>query len=145
VDRCLPRLTGGGIKTSTLAVAVLNFFSLVKGKDRVEAFGREITTDSIRRSSAIIFLSLFTLALSVFALSITDSSIKLLDLAFESVSAFSTVGLSLGITPALSKAGRIILALVMFIGRVGTLTMVIAFIKKTNKKKYRYPQEKVLF
>ncbi len=140
-----PGSTGGGIKTSTLAVAVLNLFSLIKGKDRVEAFGREITTDSIRRSSAIIFLSLFTLGVAVFALSITDGDIKLLELAFESVSAFSTVGLSLGITAKLSDAGRIILALVMFVGRVGTLTLFIAFIKKTSLKSYRYPQEKVLF
>jgi trk system potassium uptake protein TrkH len=140
-----PGSTGGGIKTTTLAVAVLNVTSLVKGKDRVEAFGREITIDSIRRSSAIILLSLFILGLAIFALSITDGSKKLLELAFESVSAFSTVGLTLGITPELSPAGRIILTLVMFIGRVGTLTLIIAFIKKTTLKSYRYPQEKVLF
>lgn len=140
-----PGSTGGGIKTTTLAVAVLNITSLVKGKDRVEAFGREITTDSIRRSAAIILLSLFVLGLAVFALSISDGKNKLLELAFESVSAFGTVGLSLGITPKLSAAGRIILTLVMFIGRVGTLTLIIAFIKKTTLKTYKYPQEKVLF
>lgn len=140
-----PGSTGGGIKTTTFAVSVLNFVSLVKGKDRVEAFGREITADSVRRSSAIVLLSIFTLALTIFGLSITDGSKKLLSLGFESISAFSTVGLSLGITSEMSDGGRIILAICMFIGRVGTLTLFIAFIKKTNLKSYRYPQEKVLY
>ena len=140
-----PGSTGGGIKTSTFAVGVLNFFSLAKGQDWVEAFGREIGTDSIRRASAIIFLSLFALGLTVFGLSITDRNKNLTDLAFESFSAFSTVGLSLGITPQLSDSGRLILAASMFVGRVGTLTILIAFIRKTSFKSYRYPQEKVLF
>ena len=140
-----PGSTGGGIKTSTFAVGMLNFLSLAKGQDRVEAFGREIGMDSVRRSSAIIFLSLFALAITVFGLSITDQHKNLIDLALESFSAFSTVGLSLGITPELSDAGRIILAISMFVGRVGTLTLLIAFIKKTSFKSYRYPQEKVLF
>lgn len=140
-----PGSTGGGIKTSTFAVAIMNFISLAKGKDRVEAFGREIGMDSVRRSSSIIFLSILGLGLTIFGLSITDSNQNLLLLAFESVSAFSTVGLSLGVTPHLSDGGRIILAICMFIGRVGTLTFIIAFIKKTSFKSYRYPQEKVLY
>jgi trk system potassium uptake protein TrkH len=140
-----PGSTGGGIKTTTFAVAVLNMVSLAKGKDRVEAFNREISHDSVRRASAIILLSLFSLGLSIFCLSITDGNKDLLALAFESLSAFSTVGLSLGITPKMSDGGRLILAISMFVGRVGTLTLIIAFIRKVTFKSYHYPQEKVLF
>ncbi|MET3115705.1 trk system potassium uptake protein TrkH [Pedobacter sp. CG_S7] len=140
-----PGSTGGGIKTTTLAVAVLNMFSLTKGKDKVEIFKREISQDSIKRASAIIFLSLLTLGLSIFGLSITDGNLDPLALAFESFSAFSTVGLSIGLTPKISDGGRLILAAIMFIGRVGTLTLLIAIIKKTTSKSYKYPQEKVLF
>jgi trk system potassium uptake protein TrkH len=140
-----PGSTGGGIKITTFAVAVLNMVSLAKGKDRVEVFNREISHDSVRRASAIILLSLFSLGLSVFCLSITDGNKDLLALAFESFSAFSTVGLSLGITPHMSDGGRLVLAASMFIGRVGTLTLLIAFIRKVTIKSYHYPQEKVLY
>lgn len=140
-----PGSTGGGIKITTFAVAVLNMVSLAKGKDRVEVFNREISHDSVRRASAIILLSLFSLGLSVFCLSITDGNKDLLALAFESFSAFSTVGLSLGITSEMSDGGRLVLAISMFVGRVGTLTLIIAFIKKVAFKSYHYPQEKVLY
>jgi len=140
-----PGSTGGGIKTTTFAVAVLNMISLAKGKDRVEVFKREISQDSVRRASSIILLSLFALGLSVFCLSITDGKQGLLALAFESFSAFSTTGLSLGITHEMSNGGRLILAISMFVGRVGALTLMIAIIRKVTYKSYHYPQEKVLF
>ncbi|WP_432708892.1 TrkH family potassium uptake protein [Pedobacter sp.] len=140
-----PGSTGGGIKITTFAVAVLNMVSIAKGKDRVEIFNREISHDSVRRASAVILLSLFSLGLTIFCLSITDGDKDLLALAFESFSAFSTVGLSLGITPEMSDGGRLVLAISMFVGRVGTLTLVIALMKKVAFKSYHYPQEKVLY
>ncbi|RRN77854.1 ATPase, partial [Pseudoxanthomonas sp. SGD-10] len=140
-----PGSTGGGIKTTTFAVAVLNMVSLARGKDRVEVFNREISQDSVRRASAIILLSLFVLGLSIFCLSITDGDKDLLSLAFESFSAFSTVGLSLGITPDMSNGGRLVLAISMFVGRVGALTLIIAFIRKVSFKSYHHPKENVLF
>jgi trk system potassium uptake protein TrkH len=140
-----PGSTGGGIKITTFVVAMLNMISLAKGKDRVEVFNREISYDSVRRASAIILLSIFSIAISLFCLSITDENKDLLPLAFECLSAFSTVGLSLGITDQMSDSGRLVLAISMFVGRVGTLTLIIAFIRKVNFKSYHYPQEKVLY
>ena len=140
-----PASTGGGIKTTTFAVALLNLVSLVKGKGRVEVFNREISADSIRRAFSVIALSLLGLGLSVFGLCLTDGDKDIKALAFESFSAYGTVGLSLGITPEISDAGRIVLVLSMFVGRVGALTILIALIKHTPYKSYKYPQEKVLF
>lgn len=140
-----PGSTGGGIKTTTFAVSILNFVSIARGKERIEVFGREISHDSIRRAFAIITLSLVTISISIFALSITDGEQKFMSLVFETFSAFSTVGLSLGITPTLSNAGKVILVCCMFVGRIGTLTLLLAIFNKKPLKSYLYPSEKVLF
>ncbi len=139
-----PGSTGGGIKTSTLAIAVLNFFSLAKNKTRIEIFRREIAESSVNRAFSIIFLSFIVIGCSVFLLSITDSDKGLLNLVFESVSAFATVGLSRGITGSLSEGGKIILIITMFIGRVNMLTILIALFSKFSHLKYRYPSETIL-
>ncbi|QNL51757.1 ATPase [Olivibacter sp. SDN3] len=140
-----PASTGGGIKTTTFAVTVLNMVSLIKGKDKVEIFKREISPDSIRRASAVILLSLLGLGLSIFGLCLTEGEKDIKSLAFECFSAYGTVGLSLGITPEISNAGRVVLVISMFVGRVGALTLLVALIKDVRFKNYHYPQEKVLF
>jgi len=140
-----PGSTGGGIKTTTFAVATLNLFSLAKGKERIEIFRRSISRDSMRRAFAVIALSLIGLGLCIFGLTITDGDKNPISLVFESFSAYNTVGLSMGITSALSRGGKIILILAMFVGRVGALTMLLAFIEKKPLEVYRYPDEKILF
>jgi trk system potassium uptake protein TrkH len=140
-----PGSTGGGIKTTTFSVAILNIIAIVRGKDKVEVFGREISAESLRRAFAIIALSLICLGIGIFALSVTDGEKGLLSIAFESFSAFSTVGLSLGITSELSEAGRVVLIVTMFIGRVGALTFLMTIVRKSSHKTYSYPEERVLF
>lgn len=140
-----PGSTGGGIKTTTFVVAMLNILSIGRGQNRIEIFKRELSDDSIRRAFAIITISLLALGVSTFLLSITDSEKGLLALAFESVSAYSTVGLTIGITPAISDAGKLVLVLTMFMGRVGTLTLIIALIKRVYIKNYHYPKEEMTF
>lgn len=139
-----PASTGGGIKTSTLALAVLNFLSLARGKKRVEVFGREISQTSVNRAFSVVFLSLMVIAFSVFGVMLSDPDKNLLDVSFECVSAFSTVGLSRGITADLSSYSKFILILTMFVGRIGMLTVFIALFKKVTRYKYRYPEEDVL-
>jgi len=114
-----PGSTGGGVKTSTLAISIMNIFSLALGKDRVEAFGREISVISVGRASALILLSLLVVGLSVFLVNVFDPDKKIQDILFECLSAFSTVGLSRGITEGLSDASKSVLILTMFTGRVG--------------------------
>lgn len=140
-----PGSTGGGIKTTTFAVALLNIISLAKGKDNLEIFGREISNDSISKAFAIIMLSFLAVGMTILGLSITDSHLGLLPIAFESFSAYATCGLSLGITPELSAAGKVIIIFSMFVGRVGLLTLLVALIKNTKNRSYEYPQEKILF
>jgi Trk-type K+ transport system membrane component len=139
-----PASTGGGIKTSTLAIATLNFFSLARNKDRVELYQREIADISIRRASAIICLSLIVIGVSVFSITFFDEEKDLLDIAFECFSAYSTVGLSLGITASLSSASKVVIILTMFIGRVSMLTLMMAVLSKVRYMKYRYPSETIL-
>ncbi len=139
-----PASTGGGIKTSTMALALLNILSLAKGKERVEIYGREISQISINKAFTIIILSIIVISLSVFGLVIFDAEKGLMNLIFESVSAYSTVGLTRGITAELSNPGKIIIIATMFIGRVSMLTVLIAFVKKVAHKKYSYPTEEIL-
>ncbi|MCB0805774.1 MAG: ATPase [Bacteroidales bacterium] len=139
-----PASTGGGVKTSTFAIAVLNFVSIAKGKDRIEVFKREISSMSIRRAFAIISLSILVIGTSVMLLVYFDGNKGLLPLAFESFSAFSTVGLSLGITESLSSAGKVVIIFTMFIGRVSMLTILVAFMRRLINLKYKYPTEEIL-
>lgn len=138
-----PASTGGGIKTSTFAIAALNILSLAKGKTRIEVFRREIAAISVQRAFAIIALSLLVIGTSIVLISIFDQEQALLDIAFECVSAYSTVGLSLGITAALSPLSKLVLIVTMFVGRVSMLTVIIALFRKVKHKNYRYPTEEI--
>jgi Trk-type K+ transport system membrane component len=139
-----PGSTGGGIKTTTFAIATLNFLSLARGKDRIEIFRREVSDMSVRRAFAAISLSLVIIGMAVFLVASFDSHMDLLDIAFECFSAYSTVGLSLGITTELSDMSKIVLSVVMFIGRVSMLTILVAVLRKVSHLKYRYPSEEIM-
>lgn len=139
-----PASTGGGIKTNTFAIATLNFLSLARGKSKLEVFRREIADISVRRAFAVISLSLMVIGTGIIFISVFDSEKNLLDIAFECFSAYSTVGLSLGITASLSSASKLTIIAVMFIGRVSMLTLLIALIKKVKQKNYKYPEEELI-
>jgi len=139
-----PASTGGGIKTTTFAVASLNFISMARGKDRVEVFGRELSSDSIRRAFSVIFLSFLVIATAVLLLTITDEQLDLTKIIFEVVSAFGTVGLSLGITAQLSIAGKWVIIVTMFLGRVGTLTILVGLLRKMRTYGFNFPSENIM-
>ena len=138
-----PGSTGGGIKTSTFALATLNIWGTIRGKNRIEIFRREISNSSLRLSYTVISLSLIVIGFSIFLLMLANPEIGLLPLGFEVFSAFSTVGLSLGITSLLSPVGKLILIGCMFIGRVGAFTLLISLFKQVPYAPYRYPKETV--
>lgn len=139
-----PASTGGGIKTSTFALAFLNAISMAKGKNRVELNKRQIKQSSLRRSFAFVFLSLFFIGLVIFVITVVEPDKKATDLIFEVFSAFSTVGLSRGITGDLSSWGKYVIILTMFVGRIGALTFLSSLLKKVKHKTYQYPTEGVL-
>tara|TARA_R110002033_G_scaffold147036_1_gene184436 strand:+ start:353 stop:2122 length:1770 start_codon:yes stop_codon:yes gene_type:complete len=138
-----PASTGGGIKTSTLAVAILNAISIAKGKTRIEVYRREISDNSVRRAFATIFLSLIVIGIGIIIISVNDSEKDITSIAFECFSAYSTVGLSLGITANLSAISKMVIIFIMFIGRVSVLSILIAIVKKMKHKNYRYPTEEI--
>ncbi len=138
-----PSSTGGGVKTSTFAVALLNISSIARGRNRLEVFGREITNDSTNRAFGIIIMSVIVIGNCIFWLSYTNPELPLKAMVFESFSAFSTVGLSLGITSQFNDAGKLILTATMFVGRIGTLTILVAFFRRLSSWHYRYPSEQI--
>jgi len=138
-----PASTGGGIKTNTFAIATLNILSLAKGKQRIEIYRREIADISVRRAFATIALSLIVIGSGIVLITIFDPEKGLLNIAFESFSAYSTVGLSLGITADLSTASKLIVISIMFVGRVSMLSIIVAVFKKIKHKNYRYPSEEI--
>lgn len=138
-----PGSTGGGLKTSTFAVAVLNTLSVAKGKTSVEVFGRRISNETIKKAFAVILLSFLVIGLGVFLVLLFNPELRLIDVAFEIFSAFSTVGLSLGITASLSTGSKLVVIFIMFLGRVGTLTVLVAFLRKTRTAQYKLPKETV--
>ncbi|HAE14682.1 MAG: ATPase [Chitinophagales bacterium] len=139
-----PGSTAGGIKTTTFAVTVMNVISIARGKNRVEVFRRELSIGSLRRAFAVISLSLLAIGLSVFLLHVVQPGLDTTQVIFECISAFSTVGLSLGITADLNTASKWVIILTMFIGRVGTLTLFVALFRKVKTLNYRYPTESIM-
>jgi len=140
-----PSSTGGGIKTTTAAVAFLNLISIIRGRNRTEVYRTQISELSINRAFAVILLSLLIIGGTVFLISIFDGDKGILNIAFESFSAFSTVGLSLGITAELTDASKLVLTFSMFIGRVGVLTLFMALVRQAEERAYQYPIEEIMY
>ncbi|EAZ81778.1 TrkH family potassium uptake protein [Algoriphagus machipongonensis] len=138
-----PGSTGGGLKTSTFAVAILNTLSIATGKKRVEIFRRQISNETLQKAFAVIALSFLFIGLGIFLVMLFNPELALIDVAFEVFSAFSTVGLSLGITSQLGAASKVVIMICMFMGRVGTLTILIAIVRKAGQQRYKYPEESV--
>ena len=99
----------------------------------------------MRRAFAIMLLSLLAIGVAIFIISINDQDKGLIKIAFEVFSAFCTVGLSLGLTPLLSDTSKIVLTISMFLGRVGMITLLVAFIRQSDPLYYRYPKEDIAF
>ncbi|MGO3653271.1 MAG: TrkH family potassium uptake protein [Sphingobacterium sp.] len=140
-----PGSTGGGVKVTTVALALMNILALARGKESIEVYKRKIASESINKAFAIILLSVLTIMFSFILLNFSDPDQQTVSLLFEAISAYSTGGLSLGITPSLSETSKIILMFTMFVGRVGMLTLLVAFINNTKNKSYVYPTEKIMF
>jgi potassium uptake TrkH family protein len=139
-----PASTGGGIKTTTFALAALNIFSVAKGKSNIEIDTRRIAKESVSRAFAIIAISLGSIGLGILLLLIFNPEFTLLEISFEVFSAFSTVGLSLGITPELSVASKYVVICLMFFGRIGFINLMIGILRNVNISNYTYPKENVL-
>lgn len=139
-----PASTGGGIKTSSFAIALMNTINIARGKDRIDIYKRQISDNTISKAFSMILLSILVIGVGVILISFLEPGKDILKIAFECVSAFGTVGLSIDFTPHLSTQSKYVLIVLMFLGRVGTLTLIVAFIRKVVTLNYKYPEEEVL-
>jgi trk system potassium uptake protein TrkH len=140
-----PVSTGGGVKTSTFAIALLNMIRIVRGKNHIEINRYEIHEYSVNKAFAIIILSVTIIGLGAFGIFLIDGKYGLLKIVFECFSAFGTVGLSLNLTPLLSGASKLILISLMFLGRMGCITLLLSLSRSiTSQTLYRYPKENLI-
>ncbi|MCA1744241.1 MAG: hypothetical protein LC643_00725, partial [Bacteroidales bacterium] len=139
-----PGSTGGGIKTTTFAVALKAAWSNLRGKEHVEFFQRNIPWTYVNKTYAVLLSAFLLLGIFSLALSISEPQASLKQIIFEVVSAFGTVGLTLGITPDLSPMGKVIVVLAMFVGRIGSLTLGVALTRKVLYTRYRYPDGRLM-
>lgn len=142
-----PAGTAGGIKTVTLALAMFEVYNIYHGRKEVTVFSRRIPKHLIIRSFTIIWMALAIVLVSIFALTISEQA-EFIDICFEVVSAGATVGLSASLTPHLTMFGKIVIIILMYIGRIGPITMMISFTRKSyaqaNKKEVKYPDGHIL-
>ena len=139
-----PSSVGGGIRTTTFAIALLFLIHFSRGKDNIQVFNREVHLIDVYRSYAVIILALVMVFTATLLLSVTEPDVPISSLIFEITSAFGTCGMSLGITEDLSNIGKITIMVLMFIGRVGLISFLFTLGGKHNKTKYHYPKERVI-
>ncbi len=136
--------TAGGVKVNTLAVMYANFAAVVRGRSRVTLMGRELTDDSVRRASAVVFGSVAVIVVGFVTLVLMEPALDALALLFEVVSAFCTVGSSLNITPQLGDDAKLVVSLLMFTGRVGLIAIATCIVRHSGDLKYRYPKDNII-
>ncbi len=141
-----PGSTAGGIKTSTLGIMVASIIATLRGRDRAEMFHHTVPAETVHRVASIILLSVAVLVVGVFLLLISEAASFQL-VVFEAVSAFGTVGLSQGLSgPAteLTAAGKLVVTVLMFAGRLGPVTLVLSVARLRDRSVYSYPEDRIL-
>ncbi|MCF7920907.1 MAG: TrkH family potassium uptake protein [Candidatus Cloacimonetes bacterium] len=137
-----PGSTGGGVKTTAFFILLATVIAMFKGRRNVTAFSRRISQDLVKRAISLVTVSASLLVIMIFfLLSFEHSSFE--KVIFEAFSAFATVGLSMGITADLTHSGRIIIILLMYLGRVGPLTLGFAISQRMKKTQFEYIEEKI--
>ncbi|MGM9800549.1 MAG: TrkH family potassium uptake protein [Muribaculaceae bacterium] len=136
--------TAGGIKVNTIAVAMANFIAVIRGRESVTLFNREISPESVRRALATIFGSLFVITATFITLVVVEPNLSPKALLFETISAISTVGSSLGVTEHLCSTSKVLIIILMFVGRVGLLTVITSIFREKEKPKYKLPKDNVI-
>lgn len=139
-----PSSVGGGIRTTTFAIAVLFLISFARRQEVIHIFSRKIKLIDVFRSYAVILVAVFMVMLALIILLVTEPNLPANALLFEIASAFGTCGMSLGITADLSVTGKIIIMLLMFIGRIGLISFLFTLGGRTKKPHYHYPEERVI-
>jgi len=138
-----PSSTGGGIKTTTFSVILLDVFSTLREKHHLNIYKRRIPMDVVKKAWEIVLLSLLWIIVMLVLLSHVEK-FRFIELFFELISAIGTVGLSTGITSSLSLSGKIIIILTMFFGRLGPLALAFSLVFKRKPELIEYPEENLI-
>lgn len=139
-----PGSTGSGIKTTTFAIFLATIRAVISGKMIVELKQRRIPTDQVFKALAVLSLSLTCVSIGLLVLLVTEEGWHFSDIMFESFSAFTNLGMSTGITPYLSNTGKFVIMILMLVGRVGSLTLILALTRgKETPIDFRYPEERI--
>lgn len=138
-----PSSVGGGIRTTTFALNLLFIYHFARGTKSIKLFKREVHHADIIKSMVVTLVAIFICFVSIVILAATEP-FTLLEIIFEVASAFGTTGLSLGITAGLSTGGKCIIILLMFIGRVGIVTLLLMMNKNETEANFKYPTERII-
>ncbi|WP_197076526.1 TrkH family potassium uptake protein [Domibacillus indicus] len=139
-----PSSVGGGLRTTTVAIAALSIFTFARGKNTIKVFNREVHPIDVHRSFVVIAAGTFIWCMSIMVLSYLEPEVALLPIVYEVSSAFGTTGSSLGITGVVGTPAKIILIILMFIGRVGLFSLLFLIRGREIKDSYHYPKERIL-
>lgn len=138
-----PSSVGGGIRTTTFAIMLLTIYNYAKGNTSVKVFGRELDQEDVLRSFIVITTASMLCITAIIFLSHTET-FPIMAIVFEVCSAFGTTGLSMGITPDLSTSGKIVIMVLMFVGRIGIFSFLFLMRGTVTKDIYHYPKERVI-
>ncbi|XZN90024.1 MAG: TrkH family potassium uptake protein [Microcoleus sp.] len=139
-----PGSTGGGIKTTTFRILFSCTAAVLEGKEQVECYQRQIPIALILKTISVVFGSLMVVIVSATLVELVNPELEFIQVLFEAVSAFATVGLSTGITAKISAIGKLILIATMYIGRVGVLLLMSAAVGDPKPTTFKYPEESLL-
>ena len=139
-----PSGTGGGIKTTTLSILINSTRAVLRGKEQVIMYKREVPVSLILKAMAVVFGSVVTVIFMTFLISLFQPDLEFIEILFEVVSAFATVGLSTGITSSLSLLAKLVLVFTMYLGRVGVLLFMAAIVGDPRPSRIQYPEENLL-
>lgn len=139
-----PGSTAGGVKTTTFGIVIFTLLSVLKGREDTEVFKRRLAKSTVYRAMAVFMLGITVVMTGVMVLSIFEPGATFERILYEVLSAFGTVGLTQGLTPGLSSVSKITLTIIMYLGRVGPLTVMLALAGRQQTIKIKYPEGKLL-
>ena len=139
-----PGSTAGGIKTTTIGVLLVTVICVIRGREDAEAFKKRFPKELVYKAFTLFFIGGVLVMGATMLLSYTEQGASFLSLLYETTSAFGTVGLTVGLTQKLSEVGKVLIMIMMYLGRVGPLTVVLSLMKNRNNNGVRYPEGKIL-
>lgn len=139
-----PSSVGGGIRTTTFAIVILFLIAFSRGQSDIQIFNREIHLTDVFRAFAVFIFAIIMVLGAAMVLFVTETRATMIEVLFEITSAFGTCGMSLGITDDLTAFGKMVIMILMFVGRVGLISFLYSLGGRNHKKRYHYPKERII-